>query len=86
MFPNEYSMMNFVNPWLDNLEYDWESVKKLGQLITINKNKTIFHQNESSNYIFVVEKGRIRLTLLSLEGEEKRLRLLVPMASLESAA
>nr|WP_289038837.1 Crp/Fnr family transcriptional regulator [uncultured Allobacillus sp.] len=76
MYPNDYSMMNFVNPWLDNLEYDWESVKSLGQVITINKNKTIFHQNESSNYIFVVEKGRVRLTLLSLEGEEKAIAII----------
>ncbi|WP_027964690.1 Crp/Fnr family transcriptional regulator [Halalkalibacillus halophilus] len=66
---------SFINPWLENLNYDWKSLYELGTPISFPKNETIFNQNDPGDFIYIVKKGRIRLSLISQNGEEKALTI-----------
>ncbi|MFD1031697.1 Crp/Fnr family transcriptional regulator [Metaplanococcus flavidus] len=67
---------SFINPWLENLNYDWESLYQVGIPISFLKNETIFNQNDEGDYIYIVRKGRVRLSLISQNGEEKALAII----------
>lgn len=68
--------LNFTNPWLDNLDYDWNELSPLGEKLTVPKHTTLFNQDEQSNYIYIVNHGRVRLSLISPDGEEKALAVI----------
>jgi CRP-like cAMP-binding protein len=68
--------LEILNPWFDNLPYQWENLNSYGSVITYKKNQTIFHQNDYGEYIYMVEKGRVRLFLVSPNGEEKALTII----------
>ncbi|WP_057765399.1 Crp/Fnr family transcriptional regulator [Cytobacillus praedii] len=67
---------NFLNPWLDNLPYTWSELKNHSEKVTYKKHETIFNQNETGNYIYIIESGRVRLFLISPNGEEKALAII----------
>lgn len=60
-----------LNPWFDNLTYNWDEIKEHGTKVTYKKNEMIFRQNEKAKMIYIVLHGRVRLFLLSPDGEEK---------------
>lgn len=68
--------LELLNPWFDKLPYQWENLNKYGSLVTFKKNEPIFHQNDFGEYVFLVNKGRVRLFLISPGGEEKALAII----------
>lgn len=66
----------YINPWLENLDYDWRSLYKIGTPISFLKDETIFNQNDDGDCIYVVMKGRVRLSLISPNGEEKAIAII----------
>lgn len=67
---------NLLNPWLENLPYIWLELKENGHIVMFKKHETIFHQNEIGNYVYIIEHGRVRLFLISPNGEEKALSII----------
>ena len=67
--------LELLNPWFDKLPYQWENLNEFGSIIKFKKNEPIFHQNDYSEYIYLVKKGRVRLYLISPGGEEKALAI-----------
>lgn len=67
--------LSVLNPWFDDLTYDWTKLLTLGTKVTYKKNEIIFRQNEYAEMIYIVLKGRVRLFLLSADGEEKAISI-----------
>ncbi|MHC0039065.1 Crp/Fnr family transcriptional regulator [Pseudoneobacillus sp. C159] len=67
---------NLLNPWFDNLPYDWKQLFQQSEKVVFKKHETIFRQNEYGNYIYIIELGRVRLYLISPNGEEKALSII----------
>lgn len=68
--------LELLNPWFDNLPYQWESLYQYGTEVSYKKNKNIFYQNEPGEFIYMVRSGRVRLFLISPSGEEKALTII----------
>lgn len=64
-----------TSPWMENLPYDWQEVTSLGQIISLQKHETIFHQDQPAHSVFIVLSGRIRLFLTSPSGDEKAIAI-----------
>ncbi|WP_407270132.1 Crp/Fnr family transcriptional regulator [Radiobacillus sp. PE A8.2] len=67
---------NVLNPWFDEMDYDWTILKDLGQKNSFKKHEIVFRQNEDGNDLYLVIKGRVRLFLISPNGEEKALAVI----------
>ncbi|MFA9557709.1 Crp/Fnr family transcriptional regulator [Evansella sp. AB-rgal1] len=67
---------DFINPWLDGLDYDWSLLENQGTIQKFNIDDTIFHQNELGEYLYIIVSGRVRLSLISPNGEEKALAII----------
>ncbi|MBE4908531.1 Crp/Fnr family transcriptional regulator [Bacillus luteolus] len=67
---------NLLNPWFDNLPYEWSQLKDYGERVTFKKHEIIFSQNEVGSYLYIIESGRVRLFLISPSGEEKALSII----------
>lgn len=71
-----YNELDLLNPWLEDLPYDWEQLQQYGSDVNYKKNDIIFHQHGIGDNIYMVKKGRIRLFLNSPNGEEKALSII----------
>jgi CRP/FNR family transcriptional regulator, cyclic AMP receptor protein len=67
---------NLLNPWFDNLPYDWSVLFQHSSQVTYKKHELIFRQNEYGEYLYIIESGRVRLFLISPNGEEKALSII----------
>jgi CRP/FNR family transcriptional regulator, cyclic AMP receptor protein len=67
---------NLLNPWFDNLPYDWSVLFQQSSQVTYKKHELIFRQNEYGEYLYIIESGRVRLFLISPNGEEKALSII----------
>ncbi|UII57548.1 Crp/Fnr family transcriptional regulator [Cytobacillus spongiae] len=67
---------NLLNPWFDNLPYNWEELFQHSDVLSYKKHETIFRQNEQGNHLYLIESGRVRLYLISPNGEEKALSII----------
>jgi CRP/FNR family transcriptional regulator, cyclic AMP receptor protein len=67
---------NLLNPWFDNLPYDWSVLFQQSSQVTYKKHELIFRQNEYGDYLYIIESGRVRLFLISPNGEEKALSII----------
>jgi CRP/FNR family transcriptional regulator, cyclic AMP receptor protein len=67
---------NLLNPWFDNLPYDWSVLFQQSSQVTYKKHELIFRQNEYGDYLYITESGRVRLFLISPNGEEKALSII----------
>jgi CRP/FNR family transcriptional regulator, cyclic AMP receptor protein len=67
---------NLLNPWFDNLPYDWSLLLQRSSKVTYKKHELIFRQNEYGEYLYIIESGRVRLFLISPNGEEKALSII----------
>ncbi|MFY0544990.1 Crp/Fnr family transcriptional regulator [Brevibacillus sp. H7] len=65
-----------ASPWMENLPFSWHSLEPLGQKMMLQKHETVFHQDQSAAYVYVVLHGRIRLFLTSPAGEEKAIAII----------
>lgn len=65
-----------TSPWLDNLEYDWRELEKLGWQIDIHKNEFLFHLGDDVKFVYLVKNGRIRMFLDSMNGQEKAIAII----------
>ncbi|MGG0717148.1 Crp/Fnr family transcriptional regulator [Robertmurraya massiliosenegalensis] len=66
----------FSTPWLDPLPFDWKELELIGTEISYNKHAPIFDSYETTQHVFLVKKGRVRLYLLSDLGEEKAIAII----------
>jgi CRP-like cAMP-binding protein len=58
-------------PWVDFKDYDWSCLINNQLTITFKKNEIIYHQQDISDFVYLVHKGRVCLYTLSDLGEEK---------------
>jgi CRP/FNR family cyclic AMP-dependent transcriptional regulator len=65
-----------VSPWIENLAFDWESLASLGQRIQVKKDENVFIQEIETEYVYVIEEGRVRLFMTSRTGEEKHIAII----------
>lgn len=73
---NEFNEIDFFNPWLEDLPYDWDELRSHGTVIQLKKGDVLFHQHDKGEYIYMVKKGRVRLYLVSSNGEEKAVSII----------
>ncbi|MCA0991987.1 Crp/Fnr family transcriptional regulator [Pseudalkalibacillus hwajinpoensis] len=66
---------SLLNPWFDHLPYTWTDLFENTDKVSFRKHETIFIQNEVGSYIYLIESGRVRLFLISPNGEEKALSI-----------
>lgn len=67
---------NLLNPWFDNLPYDWGELFNKADIIHHKKHEIIFRQNEQGDHLYLIESGRVRQFLISPSGEEKALSII----------
>jgi len=73
---NNIKKFRIINPWFDKLNYKWPNFTNNSEQIELAKHETIFRQNEIGHYIYIVKTGRVRLFLISPNGEEKALTII----------
>jgi CRP-like cAMP-binding protein len=59
------------SPWLKLDQFDWSTITSGIKPKLYKKNTNIYQQQHYSDYIYIVESGRIRLSIYSRNGEEK---------------
>lgn len=62
--------------WIEVPGFDWgvltgEGIRKL----RFDKGQTLFSQGDAVNHVYVVERGRVRLVLMSAAGHEKHMAI-----------
>lgn len=65
-----------IAPWIDHLSYNWDPLIQIGRKMNVGKHTPIFDQYEVAEYVYVIQKGRVRLFLTSPSGEEKALLII----------
>ncbi|MBR3121796.1 MAG: Crp/Fnr family transcriptional regulator [Oceanobacillus sp.] len=65
-----------LSPWLDKLPFHWDSIKEYGKIRHLPKGEYLFHQGDESNKVYIVESGRIRLFLITMDGKEKTITVI----------
>jgi CRP/FNR family cyclic AMP-dependent transcriptional regulator len=65
-----------MSPWIDNLEFSWNTFVEKGKEIKLKKHTQIYAQYERADYVYLVAEGRVRLFLNSFSGEEKALSII----------
>lgn len=63
------------SPWLKLDQVDWSAISSGIKPKFYEKNTNIYHQQQYSDYIYIVESGRVRLSIYSRNGEEKCLTI-----------
>ncbi len=63
---------NLNSPWVVQTNVDWSRLKDIGTLKTFPKNTIIYTQN-SQNPVFLIESGRVRISIFDEDGIEKTL-------------
>lgn len=63
---------NLNSPWIIRTNVDWTKLKTIGTLKTIPKNTIIYTQN-SHNMVYLIESGRVRISIFNENGIEKTL-------------
>ncbi|KUO69643.1 MAG: hypothetical protein APF77_15220 [Clostridia bacterium BRH_c25] len=61
------------SPWVEKGEFDWSCFTSDIKPKRFKKNKIIYQQQEDTQYVYLVESGRVRLSVYSVDGEEKSL-------------
>ncbi len=68
----------YFSPWMELDAYDWKELTK-GQLTkSYKRNSTIFYIQEVNTHIYIVKKGRIRISTFSEEGDEQSIAIARP--------
>ncbi len=62
---------NIISPWIEVNNIDWSYITNGLKTKKYNKNDVIFYQNSISEYVYLIKRGRIRLDIYSLTGDEK---------------
>lgn len=68
---NKLSTNNITSPWIEASEIDWSYITCDLKPKRYKKNEVIFYQNSTAEYVYLIHKGRVRLDIYSLTGEEK---------------
>jgi len=63
------------SPWLKLDQFDWDAISSGIKPKFYPKNSNIYHQQQYSDYIYIVKSGRVRLSIYSRDGEEKCLTI-----------
>lgn len=63
------------SPWLKLDGYNWGELISSAILKKFRKNTVIFHQQEFPEYVYIIKKGRVRLSIYSENGDEKALTI-----------
>ncbi|MFP7732221.1 Crp/Fnr family transcriptional regulator [Priestia aryabhattai] len=54
-----------------NLRYIWRPFLKYGQMIKLEENTTIYYQGEDGKGFYYLDKGSVKITLLTEKGAER---------------
>lgn len=76
MITHSVKDIHAVTPWLENLPFDWSPVIEKATKKKFKKHKVVFDQNEQADHLYVVTSGRVRLYLISPNGDEKALAII----------
>lgn len=60
------------------LRYEWKPFLKYGQILEMEKNKVVYHQGETGRGFYYLNKGEIKITLLSDKGDERIINVVPP--------
>ena len=71
----QYSGSAIVSPWLANLQFDWKDVTQGIRKRQIASEEMLFLEGQVADTVYVVEKGRIRLTAYSPDGKDRHLMI-----------
>jgi CRP-like cAMP-binding protein len=61
------------SPWLLFQDLDWSSLTKGLQPETFCKGSFIYHQNQTSRFVYLIKSGRVNLSILNSEGKVRSL-------------
>ncbi|MHB1393042.1 MAG: Crp/Fnr family transcriptional regulator [Clostridia bacterium] len=61
------------SPWVETGESDWSCLTSNMKPKRFKKDTLIYQQQEDTQYVYLVESGRVRLSVYSVDGEEKSL-------------
>lgn len=67
---------DFSSAWLSDLHYDWSALKQYGQPKSLKKDEILFLQESTTDTVYIVEEGRIRLVMYSPEGAEQHIAVI----------
>jgi len=59
--------------WIEDLHFDWAPYASIGKRIYLSKNSYLFHYGQTRDAVYALVQGRIRLSLTTLNGDEKTL-------------
>lgn len=62
---------NVTSPWIESNEIDWNYITHNIEPKKYSKNEVLFEQNSSTDYVYLINNGRVRLDIISYAGEEK---------------
>ncbi len=77
MSPKHNNCFEFdiYSPWMKIESHDWSDLTVHGKLKKFKKDTVLYHQQEYSNYVYVVKSGRVKLSVFSKDGSEKSLTI-----------
>lgn len=62
--------------WIEVPDFDWGGLAGSGiRMIQFRKGQTLFSQGDAVRHVYVVERGRVRLVLMSAAGHEKHMAI-----------
>lgn len=61
------------SPWVEKGEFDWSCLTSNMKPKRFKKDTIIYQQQEDTHYVYLVESGRVRMSVYSVDGEEKSL-------------
>lgn len=61
------------SPWVEKGDSDWSCLTSGLKPKRFKKDTLIYQQQEDTEYVYLVEKGRVRMSVYSVDGEEKSL-------------
>ena len=61
------------SPWVEKRDFDWSCLTSDIKPTCFKKDKIIYQQQQDTQNVYLVESGRVRLSIYSMDGEEKSL-------------
>jgi len=73
MYINNLEILNEFEtcPWINFTDYDWSCLTKNLQPFFFKKNEMIYQQQDITEFVYIVNKGRVCISLIGNSGEEK---------------
>ena len=61
------------SPWLLFVDLDWSSLTNGLEPEHFKKGSFVYHQNQTSKYVYLIKSGRVNLSIVNADGKERGL-------------